>query len=110
MVNMPARKKFELIYAPVVKRHLRAIEAKHHSLIREQIESQLQFEPDVETRNRKPLKRTPSLRARWEIRFGSKNRFRVFYLVNRDSMRVEVLAIGEKDGARLLIEGKEVEL
>ena len=54
---MAASNKFHLIYAPMTKDHLRAIEAKHHSLIRKEIEMQLLVEPDVRTRNRKPLKR-----------------------------------------------------
>ena len=64
-----------------VKQHLRAIERKYYSLIRNTVEEQLQFEPDVETKNRKPLKRPVELEADWEIRFGPSNRFRVFYSV-----------------------------
>jgi len=101
---------FELIYAPIVKGHLRAIEAKYHSLIRENIETQLQSEPDVETRNRKPLKHSVVLGANWEIRFGPNNRFRVFYKINHDDSCVEVLAIGEKRGERLMIGGEGVKL
>src|SRR5437870_12916211 len=49
------RQPFTLVYDPEVKYHLRAIERKHHSLIHERIREQLRFEPDSETRNRKPL-------------------------------------------------------
>jgi hypothetical protein len=45
---------FDLIYDPEVKQHLQVIERKYHSLIRHTIEEQLQFEPEVETKNRKP--------------------------------------------------------
>ncbi len=62
--------RFNLIYAPQVKLHLKTIERKYHSLIRSRIEAQLQFEPNVETRNRKPLKRPVELGADWEILFG----------------------------------------
>jgi hypothetical protein len=55
VVIMAKRHPFALVYAAEVKQHLRAIETKHHSLIRSEVEAQLLFEPDVETRNRKPL-------------------------------------------------------
>lgn len=105
---MPAQP-FALVYAPLVKRHLRSIEAKYHPFIREAIEEQLLTEPDSETHNRKPLKR-PALGATWEIRFGPGNRFRVLYKVDRRARQVNILAIGEKVGARLRIGGEEVKL
>jgi len=53
---MNGKNRFGLIYAPQqVKTHLQAIERKYHSFIRRTIETELQFEPNVETRNRKPL-------------------------------------------------------
>ncbi len=100
---------FDLIYAPVIKRHLKAIESKYYSLIRQAIEEQLQTEPDVETGNRKPLKR-PIIGATWEIRFGPNNRFRVLYTINLDEKQVYILAIGEKEGERLRIGGEEIRL
>ena len=110
MVTMPKQKRFTLVYPPIVKQHLKFIEAKYYSLIRESIEAQLQFEPDVETRNRKPLKRPVVFGAKWEIRFGADNRFRVFYRVDYDQQQVVILAIGEKVGNRLLIGGQEIKL
>ena len=106
MVRMRPEHDFEIIYAPVVREHLRPIERKYHSLIREAIETQLRFEPDVETRNRKPLKRPGFLRGAWEIRFEPGKRFRVFYEVDRENRRVYILAIGEKRGNRLWV-GRE---
>jgi mRNA-degrading endonuclease RelE of RelBE toxin-antitoxin system len=105
---MPRRKRFELVYPPIIKQHLKSIEAKYYSLIRESLETQLQFEPDVETRNRKPLKRPVVFGAKWEIRFGADNRFRVFYRVDYDQQQVVILAIGEKIGDRLLAGGEEI--
>jgi mRNA-degrading endonuclease RelE of RelBE toxin-antitoxin system len=107
---MNPRQDFELVYAPQVREHLKAIERKHYGLIRQEIEAQLQFEPDVETRNRKPLKRAIAFEADWEIRFGPNNRFRVFYEVDRAAGSVYILAIGVKDRDRLYIGGEEVEL
>ena len=107
---MPSGKRFEIVYAPIVKQHVKAIDRKHHSLIKGAIEAQLEAEPDVETRNRRPLKRPVTLGAKWEIRFGPHNRFRVFYKVNYDDEQVKILAIGEKEGSQLLIGGEEVAL
>jgi len=109
IVKMPRREPFKLIYAPRVKDDLKGIESKYYSLIRRTIEKQLRFEPDVETRNRKPLKRPIEFEPEWEIRFGPNNRFRVFYEVNRESYQVNILAIGEKKGSQLFIGGKEFE-
>jgi hypothetical protein len=47
-------------------------------LIRTTLEEQLRFDPDKETRNRKPLQRPVALEATWELRLGPENRFRVF--------------------------------
>src|SRR5437879_7660602 len=75
---MAKKHPFALVYADEVKPHLRAIEPKYHSVIQSEIEKQLLHEPDVETRNRKPLKRPIAFGADWELRFGPDNRFRVF--------------------------------
>jgi len=107
---MTPKQSFKLVYAPQVKQHLGAIERKHYALIRREIEAQLQFKPDVDTRNRKPLKRAVAFEAEWEIRFGPNNRFRVFYEVDRGKRVVYTLAIGVKERNRLYIVGEEVEL
>ena len=86
--------------------HLQVIDRKYHLLIRRTIETQLQFEPNVETRNRKPLKRSVEAGADWELRFGPDNRFRVFYSVEQENRQVFILAIGIKRG-NLLIIGRE---
>ena len=106
---MAKKQPFALLYAEEIKEHLRAIETKYHSFIRSEIETQLLFEPDTETRNRKPLKRPIVFGAEWELRFGPDNRFRVFYQVDGDKHEVRVLAVGVKERERLLIGGKEAE-
>ena len=73
-------------------------------------EAQLQSEPNLETRNRKSLKRPAELEADWEIRFGPDNRFRVFYSVEQENQQVLILAIGIKRGNRLIIGREEVNL
>jgi hypothetical protein len=107
---MSPRQKFVLVYAPITKLHLKTIERKYCSLIRVTIEDELQFDPGVETRNRKPLKRAVAFEAEWELRFGPDNRFRIFYDINIEFHEVHILAIGVKEGNRLFIGGKEVKL
>lgn len=99
-----------MIYAPLTKSHLRTIDRKHYSLIRTAIENSLQYEPDVETTNRKPLKRHVAFEAEWELRFGPDNRFRVFYDIDMAAHEIHILAIGEKVRDRLMIGGKEIKL
>lgn len=107
---MVRRQPYLLVYAPDVKRHLRAVERQHYSLIREAIQEQLLFEPDAETRNRKPLRQPAVFEAEWELRFGPDHRFRVFYEIDRENRKVYILAIGVKERDRLFIGGEEVQL
>ena len=109
LIIMAKRAQFALVYADEVKEHLRAIGTKYHSLIQAEVETQLLFQPDSETRNRKPLRRPIAFGADWELRLGPENRFRVFYQVNVASREVRVLAIGVKDRNRLFIGGEEFE-
>jgi mRNA-degrading endonuclease RelE of RelBE toxin-antitoxin system len=107
---MPRKQPYQISYDQAVKKHLRAIEAKYHSLIRVAIEEQLQLEPAKETRNRKPLRQPAPFEATWEVRFGPDNRFRVLYGIDEEAREVQIQAIGVKEGNRLLVAGKEVEL
>ena len=45
-----------------------------------------------------------------EIRFGPDNRFRVLYDIDVEQHVVQIVAVGEKRGNRLLVAGVEVEL
>jgi hypothetical protein len=110
IIVMMKKNKYTLIYAPITKLHLRADDRKYYSLIRTTIENYLQVDPDIETINRKPLKRQITFEAEWELRFGPDNRFRVFYDIDMTSHEIHILAIGEKVRNRLVIGGKEIKL
>jgi mRNA-degrading endonuclease RelE of RelBE toxin-antitoxin system len=69
------------------------------------IESQLLYEPAVETRNRKRL--SPNKVSEWELRLG---KFRVFYDVESAVRIVKVEAVGYKDGNQLFIRGEPYQL
>lgn len=107
---MPKRSGFALDFAPETVKHLRAIERRYHGLVQRTIDEQLIFAPERETRNRKPLERPTEFGATWELRFGANDRFRVFYEVDSTRRVVRILAIGLKDGNRLFIGGKEIQI
>jgi len=109
-VIVAKKESYSLIFAPVVHNHLDAIDAKYDSLIRKKIEEQLTHEPDVETRNRKPVQPPAAFHAEWELRFGPNNRFRAFYQIDRANRQVRVVAVGVKDRNRLFVGGEEVTL
>jgi mRNA-degrading endonuclease RelE of RelBE toxin-antitoxin system len=107
---MARQQPYVLAFVDALAEHLRAIDVKHHSLIRQKIREQLLFEPGVETTNRKPLRRPAAFGATWEIRFGPKNSFRVLYDIDEQTRVVTILAVAEKQRDRLFIGGEEVEL
>lgn len=67
------------------------------------VEKQLQLQPDIETRNRKPMRPNPV--APWELRIGN---LRVYYdFKNSPERVVHIRAIGIKDRNNVRI-GREV--
>lgn len=97
---------YKVEFAESVKAHLAALTAGERSAILLAIERQLQYEPLVETRNRKPLRPNPM--APWGLRVG---RLRVFYEMGLGDPRVvRVLAVGRKLGNTLWIGGQEIKL
>ncbi len=86
---MARRQPYDISYDRATKKHLRAIEAKYHALIRAGIEEQLQSEPGKETRNRKPLRQPAPFEATWEIRLGPGNCFRVLYGIDEERREVQ---------------------
>jgi hypothetical protein len=107
---MSGEPRFELIYAPNVKSHLKTIEPKYYSLIEKEIATRLRFEPTAITKNRKPLKPPGLFGGDWELRFRPDNRFRVYYQVHSDLSQVHILALGVKAGNRIEIGWEEFEL
>jgi hypothetical protein len=102
--------RYEIIYDPQVLSHVSKIDKKYHSLIRREIERQLTYQPELETRNRKPLLRVSAFGSAWELRFGPENRFRAFYRTERELRKTYILAIGMKVKERLYIGGKKIDL
>ena len=102
-----SRPAYTLRYDEGAIENLRWIPRKQHSAIRRAIEEQLSYEPDVETRNRKPLKGSSAEKPRWELRCGKNNQVRVIYRVEPETRVVAIAVIGVKKGNQLLVNGAE---
>ena len=95
--------KYRVEYSPETEEHFRILTSREQSIILDSVEKQLQHQPTVETRNRKPMRPNPV--APWELRI---EHLRVYYDVQDDPERVVYIrAIGIKDRNRVKI-GKEV--
>jgi len=105
---MAKKPPYSLVYDPRLFDHLKEVESKFQPLIENTMTKLLTFEPNRETRNRKPLRVPAPFHAGWELRFGPDNRFRLLYDIDETRHVVNVLAFGIKDRNRLLIGGEEV--
>ena len=70
----------------------------------------MSYTPLEVTRNRKPIEQPAPFGATWELRFGAKNRFRVFYEVDETEKIVLILAVGVKDREKLIVGSEEIEI
>jgi len=84
---------------------LRQFRKRDNTTIFDEIERQLTYRPDIETRNRKPLRAHPL--GEWELRV---DKFRVFYDIDSENETVLVKAVGIKIGNKLFIRGEEFPL
>jgi mRNA-degrading endonuclease RelE of RelBE toxin-antitoxin system len=108
--SMARKQPFALSYDAATEAQLRAIPKKYHAEIRKSVEEQLLYQPETETRNRKPLRQPAPFEATWELRCGHDNRFRVLYGIDHDRRAVQIQAIGMKKGNRLFVAGEEIKL
>ncbi len=95
---------YAIEYTAVVFEDLESLRKFEQKQIMDEIDTQLKYEPNSETRNRKRLR--PNNVAEWELRIG---KFRVFFDVLAKKI-VQVEAIGYKEGNKLFIHGKEYKL
>jgi mRNA-degrading endonuclease RelE of RelBE toxin-antitoxin system len=80
--------------------------ARQRSMVFDTVDEQLSHQPNVETKNRKPMRPNPL--APWELRIG---KLRVYYDVVEDPEKiVTILAVGIKERNRVFIAGEEIEL
>ena len=67
--------------------------------------TQLTHQAEVESRHRKRLRENPI--ASWELRVEN---FRVFYIVEGETVTVVIVGVGQKRHNRLYFRGGEVQL
>ncbi len=97
---------YRIDYTRPAVQHLGTLTAAQRSLVLDAVEKQLTQQPTVETRNRKPMR--CNRLAPWELRIRN---LRVFYDVREDpDPLVSVVAVGIKEGNRVLIAGREFDL
>jgi mRNA-degrading endonuclease RelE of RelBE toxin-antitoxin system len=93
---------YSIDFTPEAREHLDNLSAAQRSDLLAEVREQLVHQPDVETRNRKPL-RTGSISA-WELRVG---KLRVYYdIVTADHLFVLIRGIGIKERSNVRFPGK----
>lgn len=97
---------FRIGYSPDAEGHLRALTARQRATVLDTVDEQLTHEPDVETRDRKPMRPNPV--APWELRIGE---LRVYYDITYEPTKmVAVRAVGVKIRNTVSIGGEVIEL
>jgi mRNA-degrading endonuclease RelE of RelBE toxin-antitoxin system len=94
---------YDIAYSPDAQDHLLALTARQQRIVLDAVERHLVHQPQVETRNRKPMRSNPL--APWELRIGT---LRVYYDVEEEPDHVVLVrAVGVKERNRVRI-GREV--
>ena len=93
-------------YSPEAEEHMLWLTKRQQRIVLDSVDRQLIHQPNVETRNRKPMRPNPI--APWELRIGE---LRVYYEIrDAEQLTVMVLAVGQKERDRIRIGGERVEL
>lgn len=97
---------YRIEYSPDAEEHLRFLTARQRATVLDTVDEQLTRQPTVETRNRKPMRPNPL--APWELRIG---KLRVYFDIEEEPEAVVYIrAVGIKEGNRVRIGGKVIEL
>jgi mRNA-degrading endonuclease RelE of RelBE toxin-antitoxin system len=94
--------KYEIEFTERATRHVEQFVKYARNIILDAIRSQLPYQPNVETKNRKLLRE--NVLADWELRVGQ---YRVFYDIDEDNRVVRIVAVGYKEHNDLYIEGEK---
>jgi len=92
---------YEIEFTPEALQDLKAFRKFEQQKIISGIDTQLKYEPIVETRNRFQMRQNDV--AEWELRIG---KYRVFYNVENVIQIVSIEVIGLKVGNQLFVRGK----
>lgn len=93
---------YEIEFTPEWLQDLRYFRKFEQNIIIDGIQTQLIYEPAVETNNR--FRRNPPDIAEWELRIGV---FRVFYNVDKIVQIVTIEKIGEKPNNTVFFRGQK---
>jgi mRNA-degrading endonuclease RelE of RelBE toxin-antitoxin system len=93
---------YQIEFTPESVQDLRYFKRFEQNIIIDAIQTQLSYEPTVETKNR--FRRNPPDIAAWELRVGV---FRVFYNVDELVQIVNIERIGEKPNNTVFFRGQE---
>ena len=97
---------YQIEYTDAAIDHLNVLTTRQQRTVLDTVDEQLQYEPLVETRNRKPME--PNSLATWELRIGN---LRVYYDVEENTVSVVYIqAVGVKNRNRVRIGKEEIEL
>lgn len=97
---------YQIEYSDAAIEHLKVLTARQQRIVLDAVDQQLQYEPLVETRNRKPME--PNSLATWELRVDN---LRVYYNVEGENIYVVYIqAVGVKIRNRVRIGKEEIEL
>jgi len=98
--------RYHIEYSPEAEDHLRALTARQQATVLDTVDRQLLYQPNIETRNRKPMRPNPI--APWELRIG---KLRVYYdFEDTPEAVVYIRAVGVKERNRVRIGKEEIEL
>ncbi len=93
-------------YSPEAEDQLLWLTARQQSIVLDTVDRQLINQPNIETRNRRPMRPNPI--APWELRIGE---LRVYYEVKDEpELTVMILAVGIKERDRVRIGGEQIKL
>lgn len=97
---------YQIEYTDAAIEHLKVLTARQQRMVLDAVDQQLQYEPLVETRNRKLMQ--PNSLATWELRIDN---LRVYYNVQGENIYIVFIqAVGVKIRNRVRIGKEEIEL
>ncbi len=96
---------YDIEFSDTANQDLKWFKKHEQNIILDGIAENLRYEPNIETRNRKPMDPNPI--AEWELRI---DKFRVLYNIEQTVKIVSIEAIGVKIGSDFVIRGEKRDL
>jgi len=94
---------YRIEYSPDSEDHMNSLTKRQRVIVMDTVDEQLVYQPNIETRNRKPMRPNPI--APWELRIGD---LRVYYdIEEKPESIVYIRAVGIKERNLVRI-GEEV--